>query len=868
MMHFFGAWTGLWKGWKSMIKKSRYLTGQLMAVLVMTILVMAVLGIILYNRLERRINLLAKDNIENSAKAAADYYYENLKSEMLTLEHIGWILKKEDEIGNEESIRQVKGVIRSVFDEEPSVILGIMDGQRNPIYVGAIEPTEYEGLLNSFRGNAGVSYMETGALLFSYPVIKGDNVSYVLYYICSSAYIKRKHGLSIIKNMGNVSLMTVDGNEIIPFTYTSRDDEAFYRSKSVRNTFQQIRSNLNNESVAIEKIKTTKGDLYFYSAEVGNTPFVIVGVVDIQDAVGDTARLPHFLLAGYILFIMIVMIMALFLIVSSVKVRESEELREAKQVAEDASKAKGLFLANMSHEIRTPINAILGMDEMILRHTKDKKLLQYAHSIKNSAASLLGLVNDILDFSAIEAGKLKLQNEPFNLSTLVTDVSVMVKPRADSKNLEFKIDIDRTLPDHLIGDGTRLKQVIINLLTNGVKYTQEGFVYLIISYEKLSEDEINLRISVKDSGIGMKQEDIEKLFFAFERFDEKKNRTIEGTGLGMSIVKQILDAMGGKIDVQSKYGEGSEFRVIVKQKVESWECIGDFENTAQRVAIRQENYKPKFYAPDINILSVDDMEINLRVVEGLLEQTGVKITSAQSGVKALELIAKNHYDIMLIDHRMPAMDGVELLGRIRSMEDNDNRNSVCIALTANVTEGIREKYIKDGFNDYLQKPVDVKLMEDMIYQYIPKDKLKDVSKKEIPDGNTGDSEEDNQDSILEARTNELQRLQDEGLIDMTNVMAYAGTMDVFIDTVLFFRDSINEKADEIEKLYYAENIEDFTTKVHALKSSAKMVGLMELSEMARLVEAAGKNNDMDYVKDNILELLSKYRSYREVFAKL
>ena len=852
-----------------MSKKNRFLTNQLAFVLALTVLIMAALGALMYISMDRRINRITESNIANEAAAAASYYSENLRGEMLTLEHIGAILANEDTVGEDESLQKAKVIIENVFNANPSIILGIMDGEKKPVYSEAVDPSDYQELLDSFRGNSGVSYMKTGALLFSYSVLRGDNVRYVLYYICSSAYIKRKHDLSMIKKLGSISLMTKDGDVIIPFSNVKKGDESFFASKSVNNVFTNLRRGHNLESVVVEKISTTKGDMFFYSAEVENTPFVLAGAIDKPTAIGVLYLIPITVMSVYVIFVLIVLILSVFLIVASVKVRESDELREAKLIAEDASKVKGLFLANMSHEIRTPINAILGMDEMIIRQTGDKKLLQYAHSIKSSANSLLGLVNDILDFSAIEAGKLKLKNEPYNLSTLLTDISTMIKIRAESKNLEFKIDVNKSIPDRLIGDVTRLKQVIVNLVTNGVKYTVEGFVYLIIDYEKINDEEIKLKVSVKDSGIGMKPEDIERLFHAFERFDENRNRTIEGTGLGMTIVKQLLDAMGGTIDVKSVYGEGSEFSFEVNQKVESWEQIDNYESTAEQAAVKQEKYRPSFYAPDVRILSVDDMEINLRVVNGLLEQTGVKIDSVLSGEKALELIKENRYDIMLIDHRMPVMDGMQLLERIRSMTDNENHGCVCIALTANVTEGMREKYITAGFNDYMGKPVKGNLLEEMLLKYIPKDKLLDESEREklplAPEENTGEEAEQ---GIPEAVKNELQRLQDEGLLDWTNAVEFAGSEELYLDTVLFFKDSIDEKADEIESLYFAENIQDFTTKVHALKSSARLVGLTELSEMARLLEEAGKNEDMNYIRDNTWEVLSKYRSYKDVLARI
>ncbi|WP_408070326.1 ATP-binding protein [Butyrivibrio sp. JL13D10] len=868
-----------------MNNKLRYLTGQMIAVLIVAALVMVALGAFLNATIEKRLSEVVAQDITVRARAAADYYSEHLLTEMVTLEHIGAVLEKDVMRNDKENENRAKTVIDYVFMSEPSVLYGIMDAEKNPLYGGSIEASEYDELLYAFRGNSGVSYMQTGALLFSYSVLHGDNVRYVLYAICPSAYVRSKHGLGMINNIGNVCVMNSNGESIIPFSYAEKGDSDFFNSKSVKNLYKKIRREHNHGTVGIEKAKTIKGDMFFFSAEIKNTPFVLAGAIDYKTAMNELAIVRYTTMTVYVIFLMIGLVFAVMLILSSVKIRESNELREAKQIAEDAAKAKGLFLANMSHEIRTPINAILGMDEMILRQTRDGKLLQYAHSIKSSATSLLSLVNDVLDFSAIEAGKLKIKEEPYDISVMLTDISVMVKKRAEDKGLTFSIGIDREMPDHLIGDVTRIKQIIINIVTNGIKYTREGFVHLGISFEKISDEEITLEIAVKDTGIGMKQENIDKLFLAFERFDENKNRTIEGTGLGMSIVKQILDAMHGELDVRSVYGAGTEFSVRINQKVANWEKIEDYEDSAQRAALNKENYQPSFYAPDIRILAVDDMEINLRVVEGLLEQTGVLIDSAISGRQALELIRKNRYDIMLIDHRMPEMDGVELLQNIRGMTNNDNSKSVCIALTANVTEGVRDKYISFGFDDYLEKPVNGLLLEKTILQYIPKDKLKDVADREATkalrevrdetDTNSTDEDvvpaDDNISDEAPAETDvktELKRLENEGVIDMTNVLEYAGTEDIYIDTLRFYKNTIDKKADEIEQLFNDNNIEDYTIKVHALKSSSKMVGLMELSEMARLLEMAGKNGDIDYIKDNTEKVLEKYRSYNDILANI
>ena len=596
-----------------------------------------------------------------------------------------------------------------------------------------------------------------------------------------------------------------------------------------------------------------------------------VPAMTYDEAVGDTKVAPYIVIAIYSILCILTVIQSIFLISSSVKVKESDELRKAKKIAEEASKAKGQFLANMSHEIRTPINAIMGMDELITRETSDANIQKYAYSIKSSANQLLTLVNDVLDFSKMEAGKFKLRSDNYYLSAVITDIDAMIKGRAEGKGLIYKVFVNKDIPDGLIGDDTRLKQVIVNLLTNGVKYTMAGFVHLTIDFEKVDEEQIDLKVAVKDTGIGMKEEDIKKLFNAFERLDEDRNKTIEGTGLGMSIVKQILDSMGTTLDVKSKYGAGTEFSFVARQKVFSWEPIGDYETSSEKIVASQENYVPKLIAPSARILAVDDTEINLRVVAGLLRQTKIQVDTALSGKQALDMMGVTKYDLALIDHRMPVMDGVELLKHIKSDENNKNRDIPCIALTANVVEGGRDMYVKAGFNDYLEKPVSGARLEEMLIKYLPKDKLVDEAppeenvKEEAPSDTVAPSSNTEGGTPSEGSTRaKMEALEAQGFINIEDGISYAGSENDFIDTLQFFRDTIDKKADEIQKLYDEKNIEDYTTKVHALKSAARIIGAKDLSENARLLEQAGKEGNLDYINANTGKVLDEYRQYKEI----
>ena len=365
--------------------------------------------------------------------------------------------------------------------------------------------------------------------------------------------------------------------------------------------------------------------------------------------------------------------------------------------------AKSAFLANMSHEIRTPINAVLGMDEMILRECEDKTILGYAANIRMAGTNLLSIINDILDFSKIEAGKMEIIPENYDISSVVVDLVNMIHERARGKDLEFILDASPALPKTLFGDSVRIKQCILNLLTNAVKYTHEGSVKLAISSEKANApNKILLKVTVIDTGIGIKEEDMQKMFSPFAHIEEEHNKTIEGTGLGMSIVMKMLGMMESRLEVKSVYGEGSEFSFAVEQEVVDWTEVGDI-NEAYKKSVEQiASYKEKLRAPKARLLFVDDTEMNLEVIKGLLKKTGIQLDTVLSGKEALEKVNQNAYDILFIDHRMPEMDGIQTLHAMQAMEENLSAGKPCVALTANALTGVKKMYIEEGFTDNLK----------------------------------------------------------------------------------------------------------------------------------------------------------------------
>ena len=536
------------------------------------------------------------------------------------------------------------------------------------------------------------------------------------------------------------------------------------------------------------------------------------------------------------------------------RIEEESKLEADLEVAKKSSEAKSNFLSNMSHEIRTPINAVLGMNEMIIREASEEDIVEYAQNIKSAGNSLLSLVNDILDFSKIEAGKMEILPVQYNLGSLINDLINLISARASDKGLDLEVNVDEHIPANLIGDEIRIKQCVTNILTNAVKYTEKGSVTFNVSCEKVNDINIALKFQIIDTGMGIKEEDIAKLYSPFERIEEIRNRSIEGTGLGMSIVKQLLALMDTKLVVESEYGKGSDFSFAVKQQVVSWDEIGDFKEKYKEYISSQESYHQRFEAPDAEVLVVDDTEMNLTVFKSLLKQTKVKIDTAESGEKMLKMVVKKHYDVIFLDHRMPQMDGIEAYEIMKGLEDNLNKDTPVIALTANAVSGAREEYMKHGFTDYLSKPINGAVLEEMLEHYLPAEKILSVSIFNGDDNyKSGLSEDIPKDSFL-------LKLRD---IDLDLAVNNCGSVETLEEVIFDFYSSIDAKSDAIENYLKEEDIRNYTVLVHALKSSARIIGANELSTMAAELEDLGNRANIDLIQEKTPALLEKYRSYKD-----
>ena len=379
------------------------------------------------------------------------------------------------------------------------------------------------------------------------------------------------------------------------------------------------------------------------------------------------------------------------------------------------SKAKDIFLANMSHEIRTPMNAIIGMDEMILREAKDKNVLRYAADIKSAGHVLLSIINDILDLSKIESGKMELIPVEYDFASVLNDIVNMTMNKSKDKGLKYDLGVEPDIPSVLRGDEIRIRQIILNLTNNAIKYTAEGRVSIHIGFDRGTN---KLTVRVADTGMGIRPEDLGKLFSSFQRLDETKNRNIEGTGLGLNITKQLTEMMGGTIAVESEYGKGSVFTATIVQEVVDDTPIGNYTERLEKAQSEKAEFRPQLIAPEARVLIVDDNEMNLEVITALMKDTRMKITTAASGAECIDVLKDRAFDVIMLDQMMPGMSGTQTLAKIREQRLADD--TPIIALTADAIVGARDQYIREGFSDYLSKPVMYSELEEVLLKFIDK----------------------------------------------------------------------------------------------------------------------------------------------------
>lgn len=544
------------------------------------------------------------------------------------------------------------------------------------------------------------------------------------------------------------------------------------------------------------------------------------------------------------------------------------KLENARKEADAANHSKSLFLAKMSHEIRTPINAIIGMNEMILREEDREDILDYGMDVKRAAYTLLSTINDILDLSKIESGKMELVLVEYDISSLLHDIINMISMKAKDKGLNIILSLDEKLPSKLYGDDVRLRQILINLLNNAVKYTEEGSVTLSV-HGQIQDSKVQLLFEVQDTGIGIKKDDLKKLFAEFERIEEKRNRNVEGTGLGMSIATQLLSLMDSHLQVESVYGEGSRFYFNVEQGIVDKEPIGNIEEHI-REQVREYSYDVNFVAPDVRLLVVDDNLVNRKVFVNLLKEQKIKIDEAAGGYECLEMIKKQRYDLIFLDHMMPELDGVETMKCMLKMPENLCKDVPIIALTANALSGAKEMYLSIGFADYLPKPFQPDKLEEMLLAYLPKDKIIAVEASE-------QSAKKKRSVISDFTDQEFPYIDGmdwkAAALVQPDADALKSTIEVFLqllqkdaNVLAGYYEQISQIQNSLEQ--YSESEKDeawrqYCVKVHAMKTSAALIGAVSLSGVARMLEELAGEQQYESVRAITPVFLQQWRSYEQ-----